>query len=137
METTLIENILASFRHIAVVGISGNPDRPSNRVARYMMQQGYTIYPVNPGIEEVLGLPCYPSLSAMPPDVSRKIEIVNIFRKASDVPPVVDEAISIGAKAIWMQSGIANEASAIKARKAGLLAVQNRCIAVEQQHLFQ
>lgn len=137
METTLIENILASFRHIAVVGISGNPDRPSNRVARYMMQQGYTIYPVNPGIEEVLGLPCYPSLSAMPPDVSRKIEIVNIFRKASDVPPVVDEAISIGAKAIWMQSGIANEASAIKARKAGLFAVQNRCIAVEQQHLFQ
>ena len=137
METTLIENILASFRHIAVVGISGNPDRPSNRVARYMMQQGYTIYPVNPGIEEVLGLPCYPSLSAMPPDVSRKIEIVNIFRKASDVPPVVDEAISIGAKAIWMQSGIANEASAIKARQAGLLAVQNRCIAVEQQHLFQ
>jgi predicted CoA-binding protein len=136
MDSIIMENILASFRHIAVVGISAKPDRPSNSVARAMMKYGYTIYPVNPGCEEVLGLRCYPSLSAIPPAISKKIEIVNIFRKSADVPPVVDEAIAIGAKVIWMQLGIVNEDAAVKARSAGLIVVENRCIAVEEQRLF-
>ncbi len=137
METMSIQEILASFRHIAVVGLSGNPERPSNSVAHYMMQQGYTIYPVNPALPEVFGLPCYPSLVSMPPEVSKTIEIVNIFRKSDDIPPVVDEAIAIGAKVIWMQSGIANESAAEKARNAGLIVIENRCIAEEHKHLFQ
>jgi len=136
MERRLIESILKSFRHIAVAGLSERPDRPSNSVARYMMKQGYTIYPVNPNSKEVLGLSCYPSLRAMSPEISRKVEIVTIFRKAVDVPPIVDEAIAIGAKVIWMQSGISNSAAAEKACKAGLLVIENRCIAVEHQSLF-
>ncbi|NMW22078.1 MAG: CoA-binding protein [Chlorobiaceae bacterium] len=136
MERATITNILASFRNIAVVGLSARPDRPSNIVARYLLDQGFTIYPVNPGIKEVLGLPCYPSLSSIPPELSNSIEIVNIFRKSADVPPVVDEAIAIGAKVIWMQSGITNEDAAKKARNAGLLVVENRCIAVDHQHLL-
>jgi hypothetical protein len=135
METNVIEHILASFRHIAVVGLSAKQDRPSNSVARAMIRHGYTIYPVNPGFEEILGLHCYPSLSAMPPEIRNKIEIVNIFRKSADVPPIVDEAIAIGAKVIWMQLGIAHEKAANKARQAGLLVVENRCIAVDQQRL--
>ncbi len=135
METNVIEHILASFRHIAVVGLSAKQDRPSNSVARAMIRNGYTIYPVNPGFEEILGLHCYPSLSAMPPEIRKKIEIVNIFRKSADVPPIVDEAIAIGAKVIWMQLGIAHEHAANKARHAGLLVVENRCIAVDQQRL--
>ncbi|NTW69989.1 MAG: CoA-binding protein [Chlorobiaceae bacterium] len=136
MERTTIESILKSFRHIAVAGLSDRVERPSNGVARYMMEQGYTIYPVNPNIKEVLGLSCYPSLAAMPREISRKIEIVTIFRKAEDVPPIVDEAIAIGAKVIWMQSGISNRSAAEKARKAGLLVIENRCIAVEHQSLY-
>ncbi len=136
METKVIETIFASFRHIAVVGLSAKPYRPSNSVARAMRAQGFTIYPVNPDVETVFGLHCYPSLSAIPPEISKKIEIVNIFRKSADVPPVVDEAIAIGAKVIWMQLGIANEEAANKARKAGLIVIENRCIAVDQQRLF-
>ncbi|ACF43867.1 CoA-binding protein [Pelodictyon phaeoclathratiforme] len=137
METKVVENILASFRHIAVVGLSAKADRPSNGIARAMKAQGYTIYPVNPGIEEVIGLRCYPSLSAIPPEISKKIEIVNIFRKSTDVPPIVDEAIAIGAKVIWMQLGITNESAANKARNAGLIVIENRCIAVDQRYLIQ
>ncbi|MCX6179455.1 MAG: CoA-binding protein [Chlorobiales bacterium] len=136
MGTQTIKNILVSFRNIAVVGISAKPERPSNKVAKYLIEQGYTVYPVNPGLEEVFGLPCYPSLSSIPPEMSKKIEIVNIFRKSADVPPIVDEAIDIGAKVIWMQSGITNEEAANKARNSGLLVVENHCIAVEHQLLF-
>ena len=136
MNTIAIQNILTSFHNIAVVGISARPERPSHIVARYLLQQGYTIYPINPGIEEFLGLPCYQSLSSIPPVLRNTIEIVNIFRKSADVPPVVDEAIAIGAKVIWMQSGITNKDAARKARKAGLLVVENRCIAVDHQHLL-
>jgi hypothetical protein len=137
MDTSVIKNILVSFHNIAVVGISAKPERPSNSVSRYLLQQGFTIYPVNPVLKEVFGLPCFASLSSMPVELSEKIEIVNIFRKSADVPPIVDEAIAIGAKVIWMQSGITNEDAAKKARTAGLLVVQNHCIAVEHQQLFR
>jgi hypothetical protein len=130
-----IRTILSSYSHIAVVGISDKPDRPSNAVTRYLIGAGYTIYPVNPSINVVLGLECWPSLSAIPEEERRLVEIVVIFRKPKDVPPVVDEAVAIGAKVVWMQLGITNEAAADKARSAGLDVVQNRCIAVEHQNL--
>ncbi|MGC8774310.1 MAG: CoA-binding protein [Chlorobaculum sp.] len=130
-----IASILTKYKHIAVVGISDKPDRASNAVARYLLHAGYTIYPVNPSISTVLGLECWPSLSDIPAEKRDLIEIVDIFRKPQDVPPVVDEAIAIGAKAIWMQLGITNEAATEKARKAGLDVVQNRCISVEHMHL--
>ncbi len=136
LDSTTIKDILTSFHNIAVVGISEKPERPSNMVARYLLQEGFTIYPVNPVLKEVLGITCFPSLSSIPAEQREKIEIVNIFRKSADVPPVVDEAIAIGAKVIWMQSGIANEDAAKKARNAGLLVVENRCIAVEHQHFY-
>ena len=130
-----IASILKNYRHIAIVGLSDKPERASNAVARYMMHAGYTIYPVNPSISSVLGLECWPSLSAIPAEKRELIEIVDIFRKPQDVPPIVDEAIAIGAKVVWMQLGITNEATALKARNAGLDVVQNRCISVEHMHL--
>ena len=136
MDTLAVKNILTSFHNIAVVGISAKPERPSNRVAQYLIQQGYTLYPVNPGLQEVLGLPCYASLSSIPPEVRKNIEIINIFRKSEDVPPIVDEAIALGAKVIWMQLGISNDSAARNARNAGLQVVENQCIAVVHQQLF-
>jgi uncharacterized protein len=136
MHTSMdIRSILTSFRHIAIVGISDKRDRPSHGVARYLLQAGYEIYPVNPMIDEVLGMTCWPSLSAIPAEQRKLIEIVNIFRKPADVPPVVDEAIAIGARVVWMQLGITNAQAAEKARQAGLEVIENRCIAVEHQHL--
>jgi uncharacterized protein len=136
MERSTIEKIFTSYRHIAIIGISDRPERASNSVARYMMQQGFTIYPVNPNLDEVLGLHCYPSLESMPQEVKNNIEIVNIFRKSAEVPPIIDQAISIGAKVIWMQSGISNNTAAAKARNAGLLVIENSCIAVDHQSIF-
>jgi predicted CoA-binding protein len=131
-----IETILRTYRQIAIVGISDKPDRPSNSVARYMIHAGYKVYAVNPILTTVLGLPCYPSLTSMPEEIRKNVEIVNIFRKPADVCHVVDEAAAIGAKVVWMQLGITNEAAAEKARNAGIdTVVQNRCIAVEHQHL--
>lgn len=130
-----IGSILRTYRHIAVVGISDKPHRPSYGVARYLLQSGYELYPVNPTIDAVLGMKCWPSLSSIPEEIRKHIEIVVIFRKPADVPPVVDEAIATGARVIWMQLGITNDAAADKARKAGLTVVQNRCIAVEHQRL--
>jgi len=130
-----ISSILTKYKHIAVVGISDKPERASNAVARYLIHAGYTIYPVNPSLSEVLGLECWPSLSAIPPEKRELIEIVDIFRKPQDVAPVVYEAVAIGAKVVWMQLGITHEAAAEKARIAGLDVVQNRCISVEHMHL--
>jgi len=116
--------ILRRFRRVAVVGISDRPERPSHRVATYLQAAGYTIIPVNPRLEEVLGLRCYHRLG----DAPRPIEVVDVFRRSELVEPIVDEAIAIGARAIWMQQGIVNEAAARTARAAGLLVVMDRCM---------
>lgn len=116
--------ILERFTRIAVVGISAKPERPSHGVASYLKRAGFVILPVNPGLESVLGERCWPSLSAAP----KPIEVVDVFRRSSEVAPVVDEAIAAGAKAIWMQDGVIDEAAAAKARAAGLLVVMDRCI---------
>lgn len=130
-------SIFSSYKTIAIVGVSGRPERTSNAVARYLLQAGYTIYPVNPAFESLFGLQCWPSLLAMPEPVRNTIDIVNIFRKPSEVPPAVDEAIAIGAKVVWMQEGITNEMAADKARRAGLTVIQDKCIAVEHQNARQ
>lgn len=121
--TVTIDDILRTCRTIAVVGLSSNQARPSYRVASYMQAQGYRVIPVNPNESNVLGEPAYPSLVAVP----GTIDLVNVFRKSEDVFPIVEEAIARGAKAIWMQEGVVNEAAASKAAQAGLPVVMDRC----------
>lgn len=125
--------ILNKYCSIAVVGASANPERPSYQVSSYLMDKGYQIYPVNPKAGEILGGPSYPDLSSIP----EVVEVVNIFRRSEDVMPIVDEAIKIGAKAVWMQAGVINEAAAARARDAGLLVVMDKCIREEHQHLAE
>ncbi len=117
-------DILESYRVVAIVGLSPNEERDSFRVAKYLKEHGYKIIPVNPMAPEVLGQKCYPDLASVPD----KVEIVDIFRRASDVPPIVEQAIKIGARAVWMQEGIVNEDAALMARQAGIAVVMDRCI---------
>jgi predicted CoA-binding protein len=116
--------ILREFRRVAVVGISDRPERDSYRVAAYLERAGYAIIPVNPNVREVLGRRCWPSLDAAP----GPSEVVDVFRRSELVAPVVDAAIRVGAKAVWMQDGVVDEASAARARAAGLLVVMDRCM---------
>lgn len=115
--------ILSECRTIAVVGASANPARASNHVAAYMKAQGYRVIPVNPNEQTVIGERAYPSLSVVP----GSIDLVDIFRKSEEVLPVVQEAIVCGAKAVWMQEGVVNDAAAQLAREAGLAVVMDRC----------
>jgi predicted CoA-binding protein len=124
-----IFDILTNYKRIAVVGLSSDPTRPSYGVTEYMQSSGYQIIPVNPNETDVLGEPSYARLE----DVPQKIEVVDIFRRAEEVPPVVDAAIQVGAKVVWMQLGIANEAAAEKARAAGLTVVMDACILMEHK----
>lgn len=123
--------ILRKYRVVAVVGISSREERPSNRVARYLKEQGYRIIPVNPRETEVLGERCYPDLCS----VAEPVEVVDIFRRATQVPRVVAEALYVGAKAVWMQEGIVHEAAARRARAAGMEVVMDRCMMMEHRKL--
>jgi predicted CoA-binding protein len=127
----LEEKILKEYRTVAVVGASPNPKRPSWRVVSYLSRHGYNVIPVNPHAQEILGKPAYPDLSSIP----EKVEVVDIFRSSEDVMPIVDEAVKIGAKAVWMQEGIMNEEAASKARDAGLAVVMDRCMRKEHLRL--
>ena len=118
---------------IAVVGLSPKPDRPSHRVARYLLDQGFTVIPVNPAQTEILGQPCYPSLTAAHAATGRPVDIVDIFRKSEDVLPIVAEAIATGAKTIRMQEGVINEEAAALARLRGLTVVMDRCLMIEHR----
>jgi uncharacterized protein len=124
-----ILEILKTYKTIAVVGLSSNPSRPSYGVTEYMQSVGYKIIPVNPNETVVLGEKSYARLE----DVPEKIEIVDAFRRTEDVPPVVESAIKVGAKVLWMQLGIANEEAAERARAAGLIVVEDACILVEHR----
>ena len=119
--------ILQQYRRIAIVGLSPRPYRPSHAVAVYLAQHGYDITPVNPKESEILGRKCYPSLKEVP----QPLEIVDIFRDPAAIPAIVAEAIEYGAKVIWMQLGLIDEAAARRARDAGLLVVMDRCIKIE------
>ncbi|MBI4459710.1 MAG: CoA-binding protein [Acidobacteria bacterium] len=119
-----IETILSSSRVIAVVGLSSRDTRPSHRVAQYLQNSGYRIIPVNPNETEVLGEKAYASLD----DVPERIDVVDIFRRPEFVTPIVEAAIRVGAKAIWMQEGVVHEEAAQRARSAGLQVVMDRCM---------
>lgn len=127
-----IRDILLKAKRIAVVGLSPKNDRPSYRVAEYLMANGYEIIPVNPNCTEIFGKKCYRSLTDVPGDV----DVVDIFRKPEEVPPVVDDAITIRAGVVWMQEGIINEAAARKAREAGLDVVMDKCMLKEHMRLL-
>jgi predicted CoA-binding protein len=124
-----IPDLLRSSRTIAVVGLSSNPMRPSNGVAEYLTRAGYRVIPVNPKETEVLGEKCYARLE----DVPEKIDIVDVFRRSEFMPEIVDAAIAVGARAVWMQEGVIHEAAAERARAAGLEVVMDRCILKEHR----
>jgi len=124
-------NILKEYNIVAVVGLSTDPNRPSHRVAKYLISQGYKVIPVNPDAQEILGKRSYTNLSSIP----EPIEIVDIFRRSEEVMPIVDEAIKIGAKVVWMQEGVINEKAASIAGNAGLQVVMNRCMLKEHMRL--
>lgn len=124
-----ILEILKKYKTIAVVGLSSNPARPSHEVSEYLQRAGYRILPVNPNEREVLGEKSYARLE----DVPEKVEIVDVFRRAEQLPAVAESAIRIGAKVLWMQLGIENEEAAEKARSAGLIVVEDACMFVEHR----
>ena len=128
-----IRALLSESKVIAIVGLSDKADRASNKVAVYLKEHGYKIIPVNPMKDEILGDKCYPTLS----DIPEPVDIVDIFRKVDVIPSIVDEAINISAKAVWMQLGLAHHESAEKARQAGLVVVQSKCTKIEHERLEQ
>jgi predicted CoA-binding protein len=127
-----LRRILRESHVIAVVGLSADWYRPSYFAAKYMQEHGYRVIPVNPKYGEILGEKCYKSLREVP----EKIDIVDVFRKTQDVMPIAEQAIAIGAKVLWQQLGVKNEAAAAKARAAGLDAVMDRCVKIEHGRLF-
>ena len=129
-----IHDLLTRYKTIAVVGLSAKPDRPSHGVARFLKAVDYKIIPVTPTYEEVLGEKAYPSLLDVPKEMG--IEIVDIFRRPHHVQAIVDQAIQIGAKVIWMQLGIVNNEAAAKAHAHGLRVVMNRCMKIEYEARF-
>jgi predicted CoA-binding protein len=128
-----ITEILHNYRVVAVVGLSPKPVRPSYQVAQYLQEHGFRIVPVNPGCREILGERCYAGLK----DIPFPVEIVDIFRQVDAIPRIVDDAIAVGAKVVWMQLGIEEPHSARKAKQAGLQVVMDRCLKIEhgQRHL--
>lgn len=132
MSASDIRFCLDQCRVIAVVGLSPKTHRDSHQVSLYMQRHGYRIIPVNPAAQEILGERCYPSLSEAAQH--ERIDLVNCFRNAEDIPPIAQEAIAIGAKALWLQLGIVNDAAAQAARAAGLMVVQDRCLKIERAH---
>jgi uncharacterized protein len=128
----LIRDILAHPRRIAVVGCSPDRTRDSNRIARLLIDRGHDVVPVNPQVAEVLERPCYPSLAAVPGGV----DMVDVFRRSEFAGAVVDEAIAAGARIVWLQLDVIDEAAAARAQAAGLTVVMDRCPAIEYRRLF-
>ena len=129
---SVLKEILLSTKTIASVGLSSNPNKESYRIASYLKAQGYRVIPVNPTTSEIMGDTSYPDVQSVP----EKIDVVQVFRKPEDVPPVVDDAIKAGAKVVWMQEGIVHEEAAEKARQAGLQVVMDTCMRVAHRSLI-
>ena len=127
-----LKELYKTIRTIASVGLSASPEKPSFGITLYLKNQGYRIIPVNPNAKEVHGEKAYPDLLAIP----GKVDVVQLFRRSEDVPPLVEQAIQIGARAVWMQEGIANPEAAQRAEAAGLQVVMDRCMRAEHQRLF-
>jgi len=126
-----LKEILLATKTIASVGLSANPEKESYGIVQYLKRQGYRVIPVNPTADEILGEKSYPDLESVP----EKIDVVQVFRKPEDVPPVVDSAIKAGAKVVWMQEGIVHEEAAQNARQAGLQVVMDACMRATHQRL--
>ena len=126
------ENFFNNIKSIAIVGLSDKPDRPSFEVGKYLMDHGFKIFPVNPNNDNFLGIKSYQSLI----DIKEKVDVVDIFRKSEFVEPIIEDAIRIGVKMIWMQEGIVNENVANKARLAGLTVVMNMCMMKEHKKII-
>ncbi len=140
MSQSIVEEILGKYRVIAVVGLSKELGKPSHRVAAYLKNHGYHIIPVNPFVDEVFGEKSYKNLLEIPEVLQRKIDIVDIFRRSEDVPPIVEQAIKMREEVgrpfvVWMQQGIVNETAAKAAQQAGLIVVMNKCLMAEHLHL--
>jgi predicted CoA-binding protein len=127
-----IKSILERSKRIAIVGLSPKEERDSNKVAKYLMEKGYEIVPVNPGQKEILGQDCFKTLT----DIPFKVDLVDLFLNPERVPPVVDQAIEIGAPVLWMQIGVIHNEAAQKAKEAGLTVVMDRCTMHEHKELF-
>jgi len=134
MKDEELKDILKSFKTVAIVGVSPKEDRPSYIVASYLKSKGYRMIPVRPYGDTILGEKVYPNLMEIPKEI--EIDVVDIFRKSEDVPPIVEEAIQRGAKVVWMQEGVIHEEAGAKAEKAGLKVVMNLCMKKEYQRLF-
>ena len=124
--------ILKSFSLFAVVGLSPKPQRDSHIVARFLQEHGYRVIPVHPGIGSILGEKCYASLR----DIPESVDVVDLFRRSEMVPPLVEDAIAIGAKVVWMQLGVIHEEAAERARRAGLVVVMDQCPVIEYRRHF-
>jgi len=125
------ERVLKTYRNVAMVGASARTERPSYTVNEYLPRNGYNVIPVNPGEKEIMGRPSYPDLASIP----ERVEVVDVFRKPEQVGPIVEEAIKIGAKVVWMQEGIVNEEAAARARNAGLTVIMDKCMRKEHLRL--
>lgn len=130
MDDQVVDKLLRESKTIAVVGFSRRPSRAGYYVPAYLQRQGYRIIPVNPYVQEGLGERAYPTLE----DIPEPVDMVLLFQRSEKVPPFVEQAVAIGAKSVWMQSGIANEQAASRGRAAGLDVVQNRCMMVEHRY---
>jgi predicted CoA-binding protein len=133
MNETDIKSILEESKTVAVVGLSPRKERDSHRVAKYLQNQGYRIIPVNPNADEILGERSYPDLASVP----EPIDIVDVFRRSEAVLEIVEEAIKVGARTVWMQMGVIHEEAAAHAREAGLQVVMDRCMMIEHRRYFQ
>lgn len=131
-----LRRILNDCRVIAVVGLSANWHRPSFFAAKYMQEHGYRVIPVNPQYQEVLGEKCYASLRDLPANLADKVDMVDVFRKTADVLPIAEDAVAIGARVLWQQLGVRNQAAADLARARGLESVMDRCVKIEHGRLF-
>ena len=134
MKDEELKEILTHYKIVAVVGISSKEDRPSYSVASYLKSKGYRIVPVRPDGDIILGEKVYPNLHEIPEEI--EVDVVDVFRKSEEVPPVADEAIRRGAKVLWMQEGVINKEAGKKAEKAGLKVVMDRCMKKEHQRLL-
>jgi uncharacterized protein len=130
-DDTQLRNILTDYKNIAIVGLSPDPFRPSNSVAIYLLDHGYNVIPVNPGVDEVLGLKSYGSLEEIPGE----IDVVDVFRRSEHVPDIAHEAAEINAKVLWTQLGVISPEGAEIAEAAGLKIVMDRCTAIEHRRL--
>ena len=127
-----LRRILVDYKRVAMVGLSTDWSRPSNFAAKYLLDHGFEVIPVNPKYDEILGQKCYADLK----DIPTPVDVVDLFQRNERVPPFVDQAIEIGAKVVWMQLGVVNEEAAAKARAAGLEVVMDRCMKIEYARLF-